>query len=90
MRRNDQNLDFAPYLPIKHVVGKAGDAIPPNIRRKYDAMAVRSFRDFGHRSVKGGEIASTEPGLTVFVIGDILKMFDARRRIEEVAHLSSA
>jgi hypothetical protein len=43
-----------------------------------------------HCRIKRGEVASTEATLAIFLVGDVRKVFNARRLMEEVIHFSRA
>jgi hypothetical protein len=87
---NDKNLNICARLPIEDVVRKTRNPIAPDIGRKLDAIAMWTLADLGHCGVKGCEITRTESFLASLVIGYMLKVFNACRFIEELAHLSRA
>ena len=59
-----------------------------NPGRMLDAISLRVFADLHHRRFKGREVACAETPPLLLVVGDMLKVFDPRRLIEEVTHLS--
>lgn len=71
MRGNDENLNVRPRLPIEDVVGEARYSITPDAGRKLDPMAMRSFANFDHCHVEGGQITRAKPRLAILVVGDV-------------------
>ena len=90
MRRDHKNLDVSARLPIEDIVRKARHSIAPNTGSKLDAIPLWIFADLDHCRFKGGEVACAESPSLFFVVGDVLKVFNPRRLIEEVGHLSKA
>ncbi len=90
MRSDDQDLNVSTHLAVENVVREAWNAIAPNIWRELDPIAVRSFANLDHGCVKGTKVTRTKTGLLRFVVSDMFKVLNSRRRIEEVTHLRSA
>lgn len=57
---------------------------------KLDAIPLWVIADLNHCRFKGSEVACAEPTSLLLVVGDVLKVFNPRRLIEEVTHLSKA
>ena len=90
MRRDHEHFDVRTRPAIENAVGKARYSIPPNTGRKFDAIPVRIFTDLDHRSLESRKITRAQADALRFVVGDVLKMLNARHLNEEVTHFSNA
>ena len=90
MGRDDQNFHIRTHKPVEDVVRETRHAKFANIWWQFDAIPVWGLTDFLHRLVKSQQVACTETYLTRLVIGNMFKMLNTCRIIEEVAHLSKA
>ena len=90
MGRDHKILDVGARKAKEDVVRKSRHSIAPNAGSKLDAVSLWVFTDLDHCRFKGSEVACTESPSLFFVLGDVLKMFNPRRLIEEVGHLSKA
>ena len=90
MRGDNKNLNDAARLTIENVVRKARYSITPNTWGKLNTIPLWVFTDLDHCRLESSKISHAESRSTLFVVGDVLKMFNPRRLTEEVAHLSKA
>ena len=90
MGRDHKNLDVNARQAIENVVRKSGHSMSPYAGSKLDAISLWVFTNLDHCRFKGSEVACTESPSLFFVVGDVLKVFNPRRLIEEVGHLSKA
>lgn len=90
MRRYDKDFYLYAREAVEDVVRKSRNSKTPNARSELNSIPFRVLADPGHCCFKRCEVARTESPALVFVVGDVLEVFNSRCFIEEVAHLSKA
>ena len=90
VRRDNKNLNVSAQLAIEDIERKSRYSIAPNARWKLHWIHLRVFTNLDHCSVKGGQVAFTEPTTLLLVVRDVLKVFNPCRLSKRVTHLSRA
>jgi len=90
MRCHHEHLDVRIQFAVQDVEGKSRYSIPANGRGKFNSKPIGMLAYLDHRGVERCKVPRAQPGSLFLIVGNVLKMFDACRSAEEVAHLSKA
>ncbi len=90
MWSNDQNFYLGTHHAIQDVERKPRHTKTPDARRKLNAIPARRFTHMNHCRIERSQVMGTETSLTIFIVGNVLQVFNPRRLMEEVIHFSRA